>query len=293
MKGCFIRRYGLYILLLLFSISCRNSEQEQLKSVIKEWKEKEILFPQSPIFTIEGRDTVIYYDKEAKFNILIYADSTGCTSCKLQLSKWKMFISEIDSLSDASVDFLFYVTPKDAKKLSYLIKREHFNFPICIDPKDSINLLNSFPKDDRFHTMLLNEKNKVLVIGNPIHNLEIKNLFIKTITNNNSLGSRSNITRSTINHKSHDFGCIEKGKVYTKSFLVRNLGYNKLYFSDFSVSCECVKVTMPQDSIPQNGIAKITISYSTTEDVDFQETIHLRSNSYPELPPIKISGRTK
>ena len=51
-----------------------------------------------------------------------------------------------------------------------LLRRVHFSYPVCIDEKDSFNLLNKFPKDNRFQTFLLDKNKKVVAIGNPINN---------------------------------------------------------------------------------------------------------------------------
>lgn len=44
-----------------------------------------------------------------------------------------------------------------------------------------MNLLNHFPIDDSFRSFLLDRDNKVVIIGNPIHNPNIKKLYEKII----------------------------------------------------------------------------------------------------------------
>ena len=39
-------------------------------------------------------------------------DSVGCTSCKLQLLRWKLFMQEVDSTLNRPVPFVFYSTRK-------------------------------------------------------------------------------------------------------------------------------------------------------------------------------------
>lgn len=44
-----------------------------------------------------------------------------------------------------------------------------------------MNKLNHFPTDMAFHTFLLDKENKVVAIGNPIHNSKVKELYLKII----------------------------------------------------------------------------------------------------------------
>ena len=54
--------------------------------------------------------------------------------------------------------------------MRYLLKRDGFDCPICIDLDDQLNKLNKFPANMSFQTFLLDKGNKVAVLGNPLHN---------------------------------------------------------------------------------------------------------------------------
>lgn len=280
----------LYIFVIsLLIISCENKNKKEIIDTIAEWDGKEIVFPLHSVYTIQGEDTVYHNDEHAKYKILTYVDTTGCTSCKLQLAKWRNFISKTDSISGGSVDFLFYLFPKNMKELFFLMKRDRFTYPVCIDEKDSLNLLNGFPKDDRFRTFLLDEQNRVVAIGNPIHNLKIKELYLKIIGEENR-SRTENGTRAVLNASGHDFGLIKKNRLYSATFKVRNIGNSPLKISDFAVSCDCIQVEIPKDSIAINETATIIVRYQTDKEIAFEESIQFSSNSLPELPTITIAG---
>ena len=109
-------------------------------------------------------------------------DSAGCTSCRLLLHKWKEFIEEVDSVATTPVQFLFYLTPKSVKEARYITRRDDFTYPMCVDINNEINKKNKFPEKDMFHTFLLDTENKVRIIGNPIHNSAVRELYIDAIT---------------------------------------------------------------------------------------------------------------
>lgn len=175
--------YSLIMGVLMLCTSCNSNERQEIIRLVKEWQDKEIVLPDSSVFTIQGKDT-IDVNMDSMYKILVYVDSVGCTSCRLQLHKWKEFITEVDSITHHSVQFLFYLTPKNVKEARYITRRDDFTYPMCIDPNNKINAHNHFPKEDMFHTFLLDTDNRVKVIGNPIHNSAVRELYLKTICHN-------------------------------------------------------------------------------------------------------------
>ena len=175
----------LYILLITAFFSCDNEQKEKEKQILQlvnEWQGKQIVFPENTVFTRYLTDTTNYQIPQSEYKVLIYVDSIGCTSCKLQLHKWKELIEYTDSVTQNKVPFLFFFHPKDAKEIRYLLKRDGFDRPICIDLDDRLNKLNKFPADMTFQTFLLDKNNKVTVLGNPVHNTAVKDLYLKQIT---------------------------------------------------------------------------------------------------------------
>ena len=62
---------NIYLMLLpLFLISCLNKDNN-IVSLLKEWEQKEILFPKEMYFTTMLRDTT-YYNLQSEYKILAY-----------------------------------------------------------------------------------------------------------------------------------------------------------------------------------------------------------------------------
>ena len=66
-------------------------------------------------------------------------------------------------------------------ELELLLESEEFVYPVCIDEEDELNKLNCFPENEGFHTLLLDKENKIVIVGNPIQNMKIKELYLKTL----------------------------------------------------------------------------------------------------------------
>lgn len=119
------------VVLVLFGSSCRNSDKDGFVSLVKEWEGREILFPVDLVFTVQ-EDTVEHLGNDANYKIVTYVDSVGCMSCKLQLLRWKEFVLELNTDCSEKVPFLFYFYPKNKAELDFIIRRDTFNYPICI-----------------------------------------------------------------------------------------------------------------------------------------------------------------
>ena len=140
--------------------SCQESREEAMLRLVNEWNGKEIKFPARSVFTIQGKDTVDVKWGNADYKVVTYIDSVGCTSCKLQLPRWKKLVEKVDSLTNGRVPFLFYFHPKDRKELRYLTRRDDFTYPVCFDERDELNRLNQFPTDMTFQTFLLDKERR-------------------------------------------------------------------------------------------------------------------------------------
>ena len=80
------------IFLFFLCISCGYTNKE-ISQIVKEWQNKEIIFPYSLQSKIMGKDTACNYLLNKKYKILLYVDSTACTECKLQLYEWYKLIN--------------------------------------------------------------------------------------------------------------------------------------------------------------------------------------------------------
>ena len=63
-----------------------------------------------------------------------------------------------------------------------LIKNSRFNYPIILDTLGQFAKLNPhLPKNKALHTFLLDENNNVILVGNPLHNKKIKEMFYRIV----------------------------------------------------------------------------------------------------------------
>ena len=282
---------GLCVCLLVSS--CEESEKERLSRLVIEWEGKEILFPTHSTFTIQGKDTVDFQFQDAEYNVVTYVDSIGCTSCKLQLHRWKEFLSEVDSLTNGNVSFLFYFHPKDMKELRYLTRRDAFTHPVCFDEKDEFNQLNHFPSEMMFQTFLLDERNRVVALGNPVLNPNVKELYLNLIRGGVQTSSTNTLTEVTINNVVMDLGRFPMSEKQESGFVLTNTGNNLLVIQDITTSCGCTKVEYSKEPIRPGGTLKVKVIYEAEQKGYVNKSVKVYCNTKDSPVRLTVKGEAE
>lgn len=276
-----------YLLFLSLSLSaCKESDRTKITRLVKEWENKEVSFPANISYSILGKDTA-YLAPQRDYTIVSYIDSVGCTSCKLQLYRWKDLIAEFDSLSSHTTSFQFVFHPKDKKEMIYLLKRDRFNYPVWIDETDSFNKLNKLPGNRLFHTFLLNEQNRVVAIGDPVQNPKIKELYISIITGRNIAEKKSDLkTEVVVDQSVIDLGEFDWREAQEAVFLIKNTGENLLVINDATTSCGCLKVEYDKKPVKPGESIKLIATYKADYSEILNKSMRLYCNV--ESAPIKL-----
>lgn len=133
---------------------------------------------------MNGKDTIFSNFGESKLKLVIYSDSIVCTPCALKgMYLWDRFI-DYAAKHNGQLRFYFVFAPikKDLKTMEFMFKTNSFYYPIFIDTAGVFAKMNSnLPTNPLLHAFLLDEYNKVILVGNPLYNKQIEKLFYKII----------------------------------------------------------------------------------------------------------------
>ena len=262
--------------------------------LVNEWQEKEIKFPDNLIFTRYLTDTTDFQIPQSEYKVLVYVDSTGCTSCKLQLHKWKELIEYADSETQGKVPFLFFFHPKDTKEIRYLLKRNGFDRPVYIDLDDRLNKLNKFPADMTFQTFLLDKNNKIVALGNPVHNTAVKDLYLKQITGKDNPNKNMPKTIAEATPLKIDFGTFDKSEIKEATIEVKNTGDSPLVIVNVSTTCGCTAATYDKRPAKPGEILRVGIKMTPKDTGFFDEVVTIKYNSINNQPvKVEIKGNVR
>lgn len=288
-------RYIIYLTLLSCFFSCKESENSKILRLVNKWTNKSIVFPTDTSLVIFGDSLKYKYNsKDRKYAIVTYIDSLGCMSCKLQLSEWKKFIKVLNSNSEKPVSCFFFFNTDDKEKLIGLFKRTNFDYPICIDKNDLFNKQNHFPSEMAFQTFLIDKNNKVVAIGNPVHNPKVRDLYLNIILGKKNI-EETNMpqTIASLSEVNIDMGEFDWNKKQEKEITISNTGNIPLAISDMTTSCGCTTVEYTKEPIMPKKSEILKIIYKAEHPEHFNKTISVHCNAPTSPIQIKVTGNAK
>lgn len=226
---------------MFFSCTKQSKISKITRDIVNEWVGKQVLIPSNSVFTRFAQDTVDVASHYSEFTILVYVDSIGCAGCKMGLDGWSYFIDRIKGqIEEGKISVLFYVNTTQIEQLKYKLLNSGFSYPICIDPSDSINKINHFPKEQKFQTFLLDDQKKVILIGNPFYSSDMYDLYMKYLQGDDKpstfLHDQLVLTPERIT-----IDIPEKDTFFETSVLIENKSNEDLMF-EVKPSCDCITV---------------------------------------------------
>ena len=290
-----MKNFIIIILGFVVFASCGKSNKDKSFSLLQKWIGKELSFPARPVFTIQGKDTVEYPIQNA-YKILTYIDSTGCTSCKLKLAEWEKFITVVDSIRPHTVQFLFFLCPKNGMEIYQTLRVERFKHPICIDEGDYLNKLNHFPADMAFQTFLLDNDNRVVAMGNPIHNLKVRELYLKIIQGREvKSDDEDNVVQTIVDvdKVSTSMGNFDWQEEQKVTFIMKNVGDKLLAIEGVDTSCGCISVEYSKEPVRPGMDLNLSIIYKAEHPEHFSKTVRIHCNSESSPIILTVSGNAQ
>ena len=279
----------LFLGTILSLLSCMDSREKEVMTLLNEWVGKEILYPKNLLICNDSSGNSL----ESKYKVFIYTDSLGCVSCKLNLAKWRTFISMVDSVAPGNVRALFVFQPKRINELRMLLKNENFSYSLYIDKDDQFNKLNHFPSKMEFQTFLLDKDNKVLAIGNPVLNPKVKELYLKIIQGKPLQDdSKDKQVMTTVSLESTvlsmgDFSWQEERQ---GTFRLKNTGEKPLVIQDIVTSCGCLTVDYSQEPVMPGKEAVLRMTYKADSPGYFNKVVTVYCNVEDSPIRLRVSG---
>lgn len=276
--------------LLLFQ-SCRPSESESMERLLNQWHGKEIQFPSVPKFAVYGEDTVEMGISSGNYKIVHYLDSTGCTTCKMDLDRWKTFIGYMDSVSQSSVSCLIYIHATRKREVKIALKEGRFDYPVCLDTNNEFNRLNGLPLNPVFQTLLLDKDNKVVAMGDPVKNPRVKELYLNIISGKETHAEmKESRTTAKLSHATIDLGTFFWEEQQDTTVTLQNTGKLPLVIHDIATSCGCTVADYDKrPASPGQGI-QIRISYNAEHPERFNKTVVVYCNAERSPLVLRVIG---
>lgn len=161
--------------MLLFS-SCKDKDKKAISEQLDALYGKEIKFVHQDQYIIDRRDTIIHWDGTPDFKIVIFADSLGCQPCNLRLGELSLKVRELRHINEKA-HFVVIVQNSDYREFEHNVAHDMPGFPFIYDTEGLFLKANELPLDNRLHAFLLDKDNKIVLVGNPVGNDKLWELY--------------------------------------------------------------------------------------------------------------------
>ena len=175
------------IVTLTISISCSNKEHKKSnikKSFVREKIGQELKIP-NKIKAINGNKLI--YDSISVFTspvkIFTYVNF-DCNYCYEELKKYRTLINNINNNYSKNISLIILGHSWNNNLSGYYTFFENnsdFPFPIFIDKKMKFLEINNIPDKKVLHTFVIDNNNKIYLVGNPFVNKKMKKLYLEEI----------------------------------------------------------------------------------------------------------------
>ena len=172
-------------LFLSFCCSCveqirTKSNQNKIARTIEELYNQEFILPDTLTVLHLGQKENIYSKTHLECPVKIVTIlNTDCRNCTIsELIYWDSFKQELEHAEGLMI--LVVVLGENEYVENVLIPELNINIPVVLDIKKEF-LKNSFLSNDMFNTVLVDDENKVILIGNSANNIEVEDLLVTEI----------------------------------------------------------------------------------------------------------------
>jgi len=257
----------LFVVFSFFVFSCNhNNDKYSLFG-------QELLFPHDMYFTTDVKDT-IDLNLFNNMKIVTYIDSAQCFGCKMKQQTLGVFLSDLASSTNGAVPYVLIVHPNSLKEIRLIVERDRISSPICIDLNDDFNKTNKITTYDiNSRSFLLDENNRVLLIGDPISNPKIKDLYIRTICER--LGIERPKESVEPQRTTNSLGVFNWQTEQHTSFIVNNDKEETMHIDSLYTSCECTTASIDKVDIAPHEKARVSVTFKADKPEQFMREIYV------------------
>lgn len=171
-----IRSIAFITTLGLLLSSC--TERYKIKKALVEFTKSEIVIPDDLECINNRQTTKINKDTLKSLKLIVYYDSLECSSCMISHLVDIYDLYEIADSCNFSILTIFSPKKSDMENIELQLSIANHPIPVYLDKKTSFKNSNKYiPSDNRFNTFLIDENNKPIYVGNPLANLQLKELL--------------------------------------------------------------------------------------------------------------------
>lgn len=178
--------FGLFRIVFTFVVvmqfvSC--NQDTKLKRDVETLYSMRITLPYDRMIKIEEDDESNHIDPQhSPFKMILFVDSTECSPCRMKsMYQWNEFLY---LEKEEKVDFVFIFQPKEFTngQMKTDLLQSGLEHSIYADTCGAfLNSNKELPGNAMLHCFLVNEKDSVVLVGDPTRNTKIRQLLLDIV----------------------------------------------------------------------------------------------------------------
>lgn len=172
------KRMALALAFPLAFTGCDNDNR--IKEAVLRMQAVAVEIPSEKMLCIGGMGDSLNSEegKEMPFRLVAYTDSNRCTSCVLNgLSEWNALLN-LERERKVRLVFILHPRKEELEKAIHSYYHSGLEHPVWIDTCGIfLNDNPHIPDGSMFHTFLLDKDGNIVLVGNPLTNNRIREIF--------------------------------------------------------------------------------------------------------------------
>lgn len=177
-------RFKVVILgILICLVSC--TKNDRMSDELKRFYGQRVVLPlDCMLYMSNQKADYMNFQVKERNKFVIYYDSTECSSCRLKtLYKWREIMDSVSSpTKPVDFYFVFHIPRERLTEMRFLFSPYIRDFTVYIDTTRIFERSNPcLPHLSQMRSFMLNEKDTVILVGNPVRNRSIKKMMLKML----------------------------------------------------------------------------------------------------------------
>ena len=157
----------------------------EAKAVLEKFLDSEVILSDDFEYLHEGRDTTFDVLNGLDSKLIVYFETKSCSTCEVPYINKYQEIINYNKWTKGKFGIVFIFAPKSEsyEEVKRAIERNKTQGAIVLLDRNGgfIKQNPNIPKNRRYHIFMVDKDNKVVLVGNPLGNEKMWNLYKKEI----------------------------------------------------------------------------------------------------------------
>ena len=136
--------------------------------------------------------------------------------------------------------------------------------------------------ESRFRTFLLDENNRIILIGNPVQNPKIRDLYIRTICERLGIKPDLNAVLKPFS-QNRNLGIFNWQSAQNTTFTIYNTGIRPMLIDTVYTSCECTTAEIDKRVIEPADSAIVSVRFKAEKPERFMREVYVGAQGNEQM----------